>query len=153
MVMCLMCFGLLCTCLIEAIPLNFSDLVHYMTNNMWLLNVIPKPWALICCCNNLHSSGFRLSTRFLKPGSRIFSLSAITPLVRSVTDVWQQHLACKRRTTASQRCWKVWGEGSLQGSQVVSCCSGKTFQIWLCVQRYSHNETGAARCLKYHCML
>lgn len=34
---------------------------NYMDS--WTMNMIVTPWALPCCYNSLHSSGFRLSTR------------------------------------------------------------------------------------------
>ena len=62
-------------------------------------HLIPKPWAIICCYNSLHSSGFRLSNRCWNLLNH-----------KSLSEVqhwcwWWSGLAHSRHSSSSQMCW------------------------------------------------
>lgn len=57
------------------------------TNVCQCLNI--RPWALVCCCDSLHSSEKRLCTRFWNMAARIFPNSAvIVSWVMRVAQMW-----------------------------------------------------------------
>lgn len=57
------------------------------TNVCRRLNI--RPWALVCCCDSLHSSEKRLCTRFWNMAARIFPNSAIwESWVMRMAQIW-----------------------------------------------------------------
>lgn len=82
--------------------------LNTLRKNMWTTkHAIPKPRALICCYNHLHSSGFRHSTRFWSLAAGICSLLATSTLVSLMSgdEAW-----LKARVPFLNCCHKVWSK-------------------------------------------
>lgn len=149
--------------------------IRYMAKCMWthphtlhpcviVKHVVP----LIGCCNSLHSSGSRLSTRFWHMAAGLCSHSATRALVGSTSRPLMR--ACSPRPSSTQRRWM----GSRPGLCTAQSSPVQLFHpkqwSWLCVPGWDcHTETGeglphqtaatkqslysdAAECARHQCL-